>query len=829
MPHEHDTIGRPHWRVDALGKVTGSARFGADLRAPGMLFGAVLRARRPHARILTIDTGAALALPGVRAVLTGADLPAARTFGGIVRDIPVLAWDRVRHWGDGVAAVAADTPEQAATAAAAIRVEYEDLPPIFDPEAALAPDAPLVHEPGGGHSAGAAAHDGRGEHGADAGDGGPSDDDRDPRANLCARHHVRQGDANAALAAAELVLERTYRTQAIEHAYLEPEAVLAEVTPDGGIRIIGSIQNIFTTRRALGEILQLDLARVTVEHATMGGSFGGKDEVMSQMACRAALLAQMTGRPVKLVNTREESLAESYKRHPYVLHYRVGASRDGRLTAVHARIVADAGAYTATSPFVTWRSAVQATGPYACENVDVEVVAAFTNNVYTGAMRGFGSPQVNFAIESLMDELAAALDLDPLELRRRNIFREGAVTATGQALPPGVSLAQVLELAEERSGWAERRSALAAANAERSRSGDARRRGLGLACSYRGVSLGAEGVDAAGAIVSVQTDGSVLVSIGLTDMGQGVATTMSLIAAEVLGIDVTRVKFFDVHTGRVPDSGPTVASRSTVMGGQAVRKAAVQVRQILDEVAAEMLRAPANEVRCRGGRFFRTAGGERPAAAGGADTVPFAEVAARAFALGRPLLGFGWHKGEPTTWNEKTGRGDAYFTFVYGANVAEVEVDTATGKVDVLRVVAVHDVGRAISPAMVRSQVYGGVVMGMGYGVLEQYLQHEGVPATHNFDEYLLPTAMDLPDIDVVIVENPDPAGPFGAKSVGEPATEIAAPAIANAVAHATGQRVRSLPADLESVLLGAPLARPTRRAAALAAAPKSGGKPCAG
>ncbi|MBD3336004.1 MAG: molybdopterin-dependent oxidoreductase [Candidatus Eisenbacteria bacterium] len=756
MGQSFHAIGRPHRRVDSLGKVTGRARFAADLDATGMLWGGVLLARRPHARIAAVETSRAREIPGVHAVLTAADLPHAKLFGVVIRNQPVLAEDRVRHYGDAVAMVAADSRSLLQRALDLVRVEYEDLPAVFDPEEAMGPGAPHVHEPG----------------------------------NVLTHHRLRRGDVQHGFAAAKEVLSRTYRTQHVDHAYLEPECVLAEMTGDGGVRVTGSIQNLFSTRKSLADVMGLDLARVTVKQATLGGSFGGKDEVMTQMSCRAALLARATGRPVKILNTREQSLLESYKRHPYVLHYKVGADAGGRLTALEARIVADAGAYASMSPFVTWRSAVQAAGPYLCENVATDVRAVYTNNVYTGAMRGFGSPQVNFAVEAIIDELAGRLGLDPLEMRMRNALTRGDTTPTGQRLDHEVAVREVLERAAASGGW-RRRADIERENAAR---GDGRRRGVGLACCYRGVSLGAEGTDAAGALVSVQSDGSILVSAGFSDMGQGVASALSLIVAEVLSVGTERIKFFKVHTGRVPDSGPTVASRSTIMGGNAVKKAAESVRETLLDVAGGMLKLDRSRLRMIRGAVADEASGSSAA---------FDEVVARAYALGRPLIGLGWHKAPPTTWDEKTGSGDAYFTFVYSANVAEVDVDMETGRVRLVRVTAVHDVGRAISPAMIRSQVCGGVAMGQGYALLERYPLAQGVPAAQNLDTYLLVTALDMPEVDPVLVENPDPAGPFGAKSVGEPATEITAPAVINAIAHATGRRITALPADLEMVLLG--------------------------
>jgi CO/xanthine dehydrogenase Mo-binding subunit len=541
--------------------------------------------------------------------------------------------------------------------------------------------------------------------------------------------------------------------------------------------------------------LRLDLNQVQLVQATLGGSFGGKDEVMTAMCCRAALLALAAGRPVKLVNTREESMLESYKRHPYVMHYRWGAKRDGTLTAMAIRCVADGGAYASMSPFVTWRSVVQATGPYRCANVRTDVYAVYTNNNYTGAMRGFGSPQVNFAIESLMDELAERAGVDPLEIRLRNCFQQGDVTATGQTLDTHrVSLREVLEraaaAADFRRKWAVYRAAPAAE----------RRRGIGLACSYRGVSLGAEGIDAAGAVVSVQTDGSVIVSAGVTDMGQGAQTQMAMIAAEVLGIGLERVRFLNTNTSRVPDSGPTVASRGTIMGGSAARRAAEAVRASLLEAGAEHTGRPAGELALRDGHLVAAAAGER--------LLTFAELALKGFQQGRPLFGFGWHRSPRTGWDEEHGQGDAYFTFVYGANVAEVEVDTATGKTDVIDFVAAHEVGQAISRGGVEAQIYGGVAMGIGYGLFEEFELEDGVPKQLNFDEYLIPTAMDVPPIRAIVVENPDPAGPFGAKSIGEPANELAAPAVANAICNAVGRRLEELPATLERVRLGHRLSR---------------------
>ena len=690
-------LGKGERRVDAPGKVNGKAKFAADYSVAHQLHGKVLRAQHPHATILRIDTSRAERLEGVAAVLTARDIPGEKVFGTVIKDQAVLAFDRVRYLGDGVAMVAAVSREIAEQAVALIRVEYEPLPIVADIEEAMKPGSPKIH-----------------------GD-----------ENTFVHHKVRKGDIGRGFEEADFVIDRTFKTQCIEHSALEPEAVLAEPAEHGGVLITGSVQNLFSSRRSVAAVLGLDLNRVQIVQATLGGSFGGKDEVMTAMCCRAAILSLKTGRPVKMVNTREESMLESYKRHPYTLHYRWGAKTDGSITAMEITCIADAGAYASMSPFVTWRSVVQATGPYRCANVKTDVYAVYTNNTYTGAMRGFGSPQVNFAIESMMDELADRIGKDPVEIRLQNALTTGDRTATGQKLTHSVSLKEVVTRASEASDfrrkWSVNRTAEPAPI----------RRGIGLACSYRGVSLGAEGTDAAGTIVSVQTDGSVIISSGVTDMGQGAQTQMSQIAAEVLGISMDRIQFLNTNTSRVPDSGPTVASRGTIMGGSAAKKAAESVRTTLLEVAEEMTGVKQEELDLRDNYLVRVKPAASGAGTGESNREPlasFAEIASETYRRGKPMFGFGWFNSADTSWNERTGQGDAYFTFVYGANVAEVEVDTETGKVDVVRFTSAHDVGKAINRSMVLGQFYGGVAMGLGYGLLEEFSFDEARPRQLNFD-----------------------------------------------------------------------------------------------
>jgi CO/xanthine dehydrogenase Mo-binding subunit len=747
-------------RVDGIGKVTGKAVFGADQSPGHLLYGVVKRAGIPHARIIHIRTDKAKQCPGVRAVLTASDIPGVRGFGILVPHQRVMADDKVRYFGDGVAIVAAETEEQARFAAEQIEIEYEPLPAISSPEEALKSDAPLIHE----------------------------------SSNVAIEHRVRHGGEGDAPSETPITLESTFRTQHVEHSYIEPEAIVAWPAEHGGIVVKGSVQNLFSTRRSLAAVLALPLNNVQVIQTTLGGSFGGKDEAMTLLSCRAALLALATNRPVKMVNSREESFIESYKRHPYCLHYTLGADNDGRLRWMKTDILADAGAYASTSQFVTWRSTVQATGPYRVPWVRTRVRAAFTNNNYTGAMRGFGSPQVNFAIESFMDELAEKVGKNPLEIRLLNAYRDGDITPTGQQLPGKVTLVEALEnvacASDFEKKWAKNRS--------QQKETGAIKRGIGLACSYRGVSLGAEGVDAAGTLVAIQTDGSVIVSSGITDMGQGAQTALSAVVAEQLGISLSRIRFLNTDTDRVPDSSPTVASRGTIMGGGAAFEAGIVLKNRLLELAARLFGGSSSDYSLAQDALWRKK--QR--------LLSFSELADKAFANAVPLMALGWHKGPKTSWHEEQGQGTAYFTYVYGANAAEIEVDTETGQVRVLNVWACHEVGKVVSYPQACGQVYGGVVMGTGYCLFEEYYQEEAIPKVQNFDEYTLPTALDSPQIQVSFLEHPDELSPTGAKSLGEPATELCAPAIVNAIFNATGKRIRELPASLERVLLGRQLRR---------------------
>ncbi len=736
------------WRNDGPAKVTGRAKFTGDLKFAGMLHAVPVYADHVHAVLTGIDTAEAEKSPGVVRVLTHRDVPGTNRFGQIIRDFRIFADDRIRCHGDVVAVVVAETRAQALTAAPLVRVAAEALPALLDPEEAMQPDAPLIHE----------------SHGS----------------NIINTHRVRRGDMNRGFAEADLVLEKTFTTPFVEHAYMEPEVSIALPRPDGTVEVYGSMQHPFSTRRFVAACLGLPLADVEIIGTPLGGGFGGKDDTAAIVCARTALAARLLNRPVKMVYSREWSIRESYKRHPYRVYYKMGLTRAGRITAVDCRIIADGGAYCSVTPWVTWRSTVQCCGPYVVENVHCDTFGVYTNNPVTGAMRGFGSPQMNFIIESLIEESAEQLGMSGIALRRMNMVRQGSVTITGQKLEGHtVAMEQVLDQVLKEIDYETK-----LARCSHGRGNEEELYGIGLAMSYRGVSLGAEGVDFCAAIVNVQADGSVLLEAGVHENGQGAETAMALILARELGIGLEKIRYRRSSTSVIPDSGTTVASRGTIMGGGAVVLAAREVKKKIAVSAAADLGCTPGEI------VFASNQLSGP----GGRSLPFAEVIRRMFQKQQFPYALGVYRAPQVTWDEETGQGNAYFTWVYGCQAVELTVNRKTGKVRLLNAVACHDVGKAINNTMLLGQIYGGIAMSTGYALHEDLQIAGGRIAHTNLQRYRIPRAGDLPEMTALIVENPDPVSPTGAKSIGEPANEIMAPAIANAIYNATGVRHYALP-----------------------------------
>jgi CO/xanthine dehydrogenase Mo-binding subunit len=742
------SVGRRVTRVDAADKVTGSALYVDDLCVPGMLHAAVVLPRVAHARLAGLDARRALAVPGVRAVVTAKDIPGVNQVGVVDADQPLLVEDTIRYSGDAVAVVVADSPTLAREGAALVDLTCEELPAVFDALEAMESGAPRVHDKG----------------------------------NVFLEYKVRKGDVRRGFDEADVVVERTFRTFHQEHCYLEPMGAIA--VPDGSssITVYGSMQCPFYVQKAVATVLGLPLASVRIVQTVTGGGFGGKEDSPSEICACAAVAAWKVGRPVKLIYTREEDFYRSSKRHPMVVTFKLGATRDGRFTAARVRIVADAGAYSTLTPVVLFRATAHATGPYEIPNVETEACGVYTNRQTTGAFRGFGQPQTIFANESVVDEVAEALGIDPIEIRLLNCLDVGKRTATNQLLTESVGLRETLERARDASGWAARRAAPPA--------GGRFRRGIGVGSIYYGVSLGAKGLalDGSGALMNVYRDGSVRIAIGGTEMGQGLLTVLSQIAADALGIDAASVHVDLADTSAVPDSGPSVASRTTLMTGNAIVDAAAQIRDVMSPVAADLLGIERSAVEFEDGTVG--CGDKR---------MTFRKLSDACWARNVKTAASGWYAAPLSTFDEN-GQGDAYAVYSYATHVAEVEVDTETGLVRLSRVTAAHDVGKVLNPETLEGQIQGGVLQGAGMALWEKMQTDGGRIVTPDLATYIIPTAVDAPEIDALFVEHPYSRGPFGAKGIGETPAMPGAAAIANAVAHAIGVRFEELPITAESV-----------------------------
>lgn len=741
-------------RIDAIEKLTGQTRFAADLRLPGQLIGKVLRCQQAHALIRSVDLSEALQVSGVAAIVLADDLPAETAWS----TYPFLAKDRVRYQGDAVALVAAETEKSALEAMNKIKVCYEPLPAVLSIEEALAEDAILVHE------------------------------DRKDNIVPNSLWPVRKGNVEKGFAESDLILEREYRTSHVEHAYIEPEAVLVTTDWDDSLIVYGSTQNPFNTRQAVAKAVGFPLNKVRIVQQAVGGSFGGKEESMGLIAGRAAILCLLTGRPLKMVYGREESIIESAKRHPFRFRYKVGAKRDGRIMALQAELIDEGGAYNFQAQFMNWRACVHAAGVYRIPHVQVDVYAVHTNRIFGGAMRGYSSPQIIFAQESLMDELAGVLGMEPLDLRRANFLREKDATITGQVLDEPVNALSVTLRALELAGYHEKQAQYA------KQSSDAPFvRGIGFATCFRGCGLGAEAPDATGAVVTVQEDGSIIVRSSLTDMGQGLQTAHACLVAEELGVSSARILSGTVDTGIVPEGGMTVASRGTFSGGKPVLMAAAQIKKTLLGLAAQRLHCLPQELHAEADRIFVRAEPTR--------SIAFDEVVSAAFWQGYPLSVTGWFQPEPLAWDRSTGQGKAFPSYSYACVVAEVEVDKVTGQAKVLKIVSVHDVGHVVHQGAAEGQVLGGMAMGLGMALMEELVFAGGLIKNANLDQYLIPTAMDMPECVVEFLESDHNSGAGQAKSLGEAALEAVPAAVANALA-AAGHRIRMLPALSEKIIL---------------------------
>jgi CO/xanthine dehydrogenase Mo-binding subunit len=743
------TVGQNVLRKEGYEKLTGAARYIDDITLEGMLSGKTIRSRIARGRIKTISFDPAFDWSRI-VVADYRDIPGQNYVALIENDQPLLAATEIRHYDEPIMLIAAESKHGVEEAARHIRIEYAKLPPVLTMEEALRCREVI--------------------YGTD---------------NVTKRFLIARGDVDEAFRQADRIIEGEYRVPHQEQLYIEPQGMIA-IPGDDAMTIMGSMQCPYYVHKAIKQLFNLSDEQAVVIQTTTGGGFGGKEEYPSVIAAHAALLAHKARRPVKLIYDRAEDIAATTKRHPAVIRHRTGVTRDGRLLGSEIDIVMDGGAYVTLTPVVLSRGAIHALGPYRCDNVRITARAVATNTPPNGAFRGFGAPQVAFAYEMQMEKIAAELGLDPLAVRRANMLREGDTTATGQKLIWSVGSEEVLNAAVERADYLKKRKETALENkpAEGQRSNQ-KRRGIGLSFFFHGAGFTGSGEAKmkAQAGVEITRHGRARVLSASTEIGQGTRTIFCQIVADELGIGFDDVEIEEPDTSRVPDSGPTVASRTCMVVGRVVQLAARELKEKITRFAAE--RFGAAEARLIDGRFV----------AHGKTLTSLAEVASEYLAHHGELRAYVRYAHPPgIKWDDETYTGDAYPAYAWGAEVAEIVVDLDTYEVVVEKITTAQDIGRAIHPLLAEGQIEGGTLQAVGYGLFEELVWEGGRIVNNRLTNYIIPTALDAPEMETMIVEKEYPHGPFGAKGVGELPMDGAAPAIAAAIFNATGAFVAEIP-----------------------------------
>lgn len=745
-------VRQPLPRHDQAEKVAGSTRYAGDLAFAAMLHARLVRSPVPSARITARDASAALAVPGVVGVLFGEDVPHNLIWvdvpgqtvevAALKASMEVLATDRVRFHGEPVALVIAETEDALAEACDLVAIEYDELPAVFEPDQALAEGAPAVHATG----------------------------------NLLGEWNIDRGDVDAAFAAAGVVVEGSYQTQTVDHAYLEPEAGVGWLDDEGVLTLRVATQ-VVEHYRDVARILGIPEARVRVIAPYVGGGFGGKEDMTVEPYL--GLAVWRTRRPVRMQWTRQESLLARPKRHRMRLRYRTAAARDGKILGQQVDITADSGAYAYLSALVLLYSSVHACGPYQVGNVRLRARCAYTNNPPTSAFRGFGGMQVVFGYEAQMDLLARELGLTPAEVRKRNALARGDVLPVGQTIETEVLLAETIDAVLDRAG------------SKPQASGPRKAVGRGIACNMQSYGRLVWLNDSAAAWVGFQLDGSLSVRCAVPDIGGGQASSLAQIAAEILGVPMDRITVHFGDSALNPLAGTTTATRQLLMSGNAVYEACEQLRDGVLAAVAAATGEPADRLRLEEGMVSGPASGM---------SLQDALVVCRKRNAPIEALGtFFGPKGKPVVKSLQSDR--VFPDFTFGTHLCDLEVDLDTGQVKLLGYVAAHDVGRAINPRSVQGQITGAVAQGLGMALLEEVVVADGMNLTGGFFQYLIPTATDVPEIDAVVLESGEGMGPFGARGIGEPPIGPPAAAVASAIQDALGVRPVSLPMTPERVL----------------------------
>lgn len=740
------SVGKDIPRFDGADKVTGRALYVDDIAMPGMWYGAVVRSQVPHGRLKKIELDPSF--DWTRVVTAGAsDIPGKNCVSMIEDDLPLIATDVIRHIGEALLLVAAPTRELAEEARRRVRVEVEEWEPVLSVEDSKRAAIKI-----------------RGDD------------------NVISRYSIDKGNTSKGFAEADRVIEGTYAVGHQEHMYIEPNGMIVYPREGGGFVVVGSMQCPYYISKSMSVLMGLPEASFAIRQATIGGAFGGKEDYPSVLAGYCAVLSRRCNRPVKIVYERAEDTEVTTKRHPAVVRHRTGVKSDGTLIAMEIDIEMDAGAYVTLTPVVLSRGILHSAGAYRCPNVSAKAVAYATNTSPNGAFRGFGAPQTIFPVEAHIERVAAELGISPLEMRRKNCLRIGDSTATGQVLKESVGGPACLEEAAKRSRFEQRRKEIAELN-----EGARVRRGIGLSLFMHGAGFTGSGEARlkGKAGLRLDPDGRITVLTACTDMGQGAHTVLPQMAADHLGLDLSCVGIETPDTSLVPDSGPTVASRTTMIMGVVLGKCAVSLKEKLFAFAAERSGFEKSQLSFSGDSVL----------SGGARLMGAVELVQSYLKERGPLTVIEHYELPPgIKWDEKNYKGDAYPTFAWGCDVAEVEVDMETFEVRVVKMWLAQEIGRAINPKMAAGQIEGGTLQSLGYALMERHVLSRGRFATNRFQNYIIPTTLDAPEMETVIVEDPFSFGPMGAKGLGELPMDGGAPAIANAVAHATGLFVGDLP-----------------------------------
>ncbi|MBK7991949.1 MAG: xanthine dehydrogenase family protein [Blastocatellia bacterium] len=747
------SVGKNITRTEGRSKVNGSAKYIDDYHYPNMWYGKTVRSTMAHAKILSINYSPNFDWSQV-VVVDYQDIPVRNIVAMIFDDQPLLVESVVKHVAEPIVLVAAPSKELAQKAVDHIEVVYEDLPAVLTIKEALAVKEKIF-----------------------------GDD------NIFKQYTITRGSVTDAFQSAEIIVEGTYKVGHQEQLYIETNGVIATAEKDGSFVIQGSMQCPYYVHRAIKEIFGLSDEQVIVIQTVTGGGFGGKEDFPSVVAGHAALLSRKCGRPVKIVYERGEDFVSSTKRHPAIIHHRTGLTRDGRLLASEIDITFDGGAYCTLSPVVLSRGVIHALGPYKCPNVKISGRVVATNTAPNGAFRGFGVPQACFGGELHMEKIAQTLNISPVELRRKNMLREGDTTTTGQQLSYSVGTQEVLDTVLERSDFLTKWQQYQQKNTS-----DNKRRGVGLSFFYHGGGFTGSGEEKikGKAAVQLTVDGQVCILTASTEIGQGTKTIFRQIVATELGVDTDLVTFGETDTSKVPDSGPTVASRTCMVVGKVVQMAAANLKQEIARNLSAKLGCEPGEIEISNNQISYP----------NSTPINFQEFAKEFVKEHGELKTMAQYSSPPgIKWDELNYTGDAYPVFSYGADVVEVEVDLDTYEVKILKVVTSSDIGKAINPAMAEGQIEGGTVQALGYGLCEEVVWKDGKMINNRFTNYIIPTALDIPEMETILVEKPYPYGPFGAKGLGELPMDGGAPALVAAISNATGAFVTEIPATPERIL----------------------------